>query len=270
MDSVTLRVLGLYRAEFEAAKRAAKGSAVCDWSTAVVATIGLFAGGGTFLYGLAIASVVLATGTVYFRLMTSAKKGVAEKGRRAVVLADGLGKPIEGKRLSDLRTTFSVSETEAKAWEDPNYYESTAPAGAERLAAMVQESAFWSRYLYLKSARRSWMFFILFALVSFGFLLGIVTVQPSEWRMKLAQVSCLIVALLLARDHLGRAISFTNASHEADAIDHRLEGNVNLESVLLAFGDYNCITESTPLVESGLYRTEKALLSQIWQDRKTR
>jgi len=273
MDSVTLLVMGFYRAEFEAAKRCAKFAAACDWGAATVAITALFVTFGIGLYSLAIAGLSFGAGAVYFRAQVSAKKNAAEKGRRAVVVAFGLGKPLQGKELSDLRTRFSVSEAQAKAWEDADYYDSKEPPGPRRLLEMVQESAFWTTCLYRQSARRSWLFSALFALVSIGFLLVIVTIPSTEWRIKLAQASFLIVALLLARDHVGRSLAFMSASAEADAIDHRAEGllaqaSPDNDEALITVGDYNCIVESTPLVESGLYRRQRDQLSLVWKQRK--
>lgn len=272
MDSTSQQILGLYRAEFDAAKRDAKLAGLSDWGAACVAIGALFVGHGPALYALAVGSVLFGGSAVYFRLHSDSKKSSAEKGRRAVVLAHGLGKPIEGKELSDLLTSFTVPADKGAKWADPDYYDSKDEPGPGRLAGMVQESAFWSRCLYEHSAKMSWLFFSLFSLVSVGFLFAIVAVPSTEWRMKLAQVSCLIVSLLLARDHVGRALSYSSASREANSIDDRIEGllkgGARIEDVLLAVGDYNCAVESTPLVGSGLYHRKREELSRIWGERR--
>ena len=77
---------------------------------------------------------------------------------------------ISQKEIIDLITSFSVAEDEGRQWEDPSYFVSREEAGYERLARMIQESAFFSKHLYAVSAKRSWLWFIMTFLASIAIL----------------------------------------------------------------------------------------------------
>jgi hypothetical protein len=57
-----------------------------------------------------------------------------------------------------------------------------------------------------------------------------------------------------------------------EKIDQQLESlnpsNLTLQDVLIIFGDYNAILESSPPIESGLYKRAQERLSRLWKERQ--
>jgi hypothetical protein len=265
-------LLGSYRATFEQAKSAQKKVFWIQLVVAASSVIGVFVPEPEVTYGITIFALLGGAAIIFLNLNATERKAVAEKARRAHMLIDGLGIDISGKARTDLMSSLNVSEAEIKKWADPDYYGTTVPPGPQRLSKIVQESALWSTELFKSNARRKWTAVTVSVIVSIALLLGFPFLPDQKTLVTSAQLICIGLSFLITRDLVNRAKGFSGAAHDMEKIDLQLESlnpsNLTVQDVLIIFGDYNAIVESSPTIESGLYKRDQERLSRIWKERQ--
>lgn len=266
-----VELLGLYRSQFERAKANQRAVLWIQVVVAVSSVIGVFVPSSGVTYLLSALALAGGAWSILVNLRASELKSSADRARRAHTLSVGLGLELSGKARSDVLRNLDLDEVERVKWEDPYYFDSSSEVGPRKLLDLIQESAFWSTELFKVNARRKWSQFALALAGTLLLLVGFPFLPDQRAIITAAQVLCLGLTFLVTRDLVSRAHSFSQASHSTERIDDRLErmrsGEILLQDVLVAFGDYNSIVESTPMIESGLYRSERARLSALWKSR---
>lgn len=278
----TLKILGLHRAEFEKAKTKEKHSWMCEavvGATAVLCVltgiiepyISQFTNVAWIIYALTIIALTSSVVKWVFLFQVKRNKNMAERARRVLLLINGLDYVISQKESTDLITSFSVTEEEGRQWEDPSYFVSRGKAGYERLASMIQESAFSSKHLYAASAKRSWLWFIMTFLASIAILFILPGVRSQRWSIAIAQMICTLLVFLISIDFLGRALEYSEASITAGRVDDRLENlrasNFSEDDLVLIWGDYNAAVQEAPLIPTSVYEKHKDRLNRLFSQR---
>jgi len=186
-------------------------------------------------------------------------------------LIDALGVDEEPLDTTDLRRRFSARlETQARKFEDEEYYASKEAPGLERLRSHLQESAFWSKGLYEAAAQRSFWVWgavaTVVVLVSY-FAQPFVAAATAEIAVK---AMVIFLAFLPATDGFGQALGWAGAAKQADAVDRRLErlDAQAREPLIAAFADYSVAAACTAPIPAWVYDAERERLNTLWRERK--
>ncbi len=269
-----LKLLGLQRAEFAAAERSQATSSKLRVAMLVVSIFVIGLQKGWLSYVGAILNLILVILWKIFKDKGRRSHYIAERGRRAVLLSGGLDIGFTGKLYTDLLSQFTVSETDGKKYEDPEYFKAYGLPGYLRLAKMLEESAFWTKHLYDKSASRYWLLFSGGLLIAIVGLLLISNIADSSSGLLVSQIFCLLLAWLVTEDIFTGAQSFTSAARAIDDVENRLSVAVSSESLekdlLIILGDYNAIVQNTPIIPTSIYEKNKEKLNRLWLERYSR
>lgn len=196
----------------------------------------------------------------------------SETAHRRAMLINGLGTTQELIDVADIRHRLSYLEKQAESLDDEKYYASKLPTGPQRLKEHLQESTFWSKYLYRYASNRS---FIIVGLIFAGVMFVALTTLPNvanNISLFIGKGLIILLGFVISVDELGRALAWKSASEKAEAVDRRLDkADVgSLELVLAIFSDYSVAIASAPPIPTSLYKSKKKHLTKLWQQRTGR
>jgi hypothetical protein len=267
MPVKNLRLLGLYRAEFD------KAAQLQSWMLRSQIGIGLLSAATIFVpadvgTALAFGALLLLAAWAWLARAYRESRAQAERGRRASLVTEALGETVSQHELRDLESRFSVSREEAKKCEDPDFFSSTARPGDQRLLDSLEESAFYSSHLMRLSARRAWIAFVAFFAIGAGLLVyATLTGASRDWR-----ILSPILALLVSTEVLGAAFAYDSGARALAALMARFEAvegaGLPKADLLLLLSDYNSIVESAPMFIAGFHEKSKVALNDIFQARR--
>lgn len=271
MDHNYIKLIGLHRAEFERAKADKAHAWKLQVSVALFACISVLLPKQTVTYMTTVLALIAIGFNWFFSWRSRRRHRLAERARRILLLMKGLGWRISGKEMADLLASFSVSESEGRHWEDENYFDYIGEPSPKALAAIIQESTFFSKHLYSLSAKRYWSYSVLFLSLFFIILLAIPSIPSYQWSIIIVRLVCTALVCLVAIDIVGTAIAFSEAAHIVSGIDDRL-ANIMLSGssesdVISVFGDYNATIQGAPLIPTGIYKQHRERLRRLWEKR---
>ena len=273
MDKTTNKILGLYRAEFEIAKQKERLSWIAEASVAIVALLSIFIKLPIIAYSAAILTLVAAIVKWFYSFQSRKHKNVAERARRIILLSTGLGYELSAKEITDLISNFSANSKDGEKWEDEGYYDTATATSYEKFIFQLQESIFYSKHMFLFSAKQTWTWIIVFFFLSIIALFALPTMANQKWVLEIAQVISVVLMFLMSLDLLGRGIEFKEASTVADKIDSRLEGlktsGVNEQDVIILWGEYNSMVQGAPLIPTSIYMRHRETLEKLYSQRAT-
>jgi hypothetical protein len=266
-----LHLLGLQRAEFAKSAHMDRISIALQICITGLAIGGILADSRPVLvYILAISALASSAIWGWLSRQVIKTRTVAESARRAVVLHKGLGTHMSPDEFADLCLRFSVTKKYGKKFEDEHWFASTVPPGPSLFADMIHESAFFSAYLYKKSALFfRWAFSLSLAFAVAALLIGTTYGAPSD-RLRAAEIVCTVLTVVISKDMLGRALDYNSAAGKVADIENRIQrlsfpgSEVDLT---LIFADYNSTVESAPIIAPFVYEKYKIFLNTIWSDR---
>jgi ABC-type multidrug transport system fused ATPase/permease subunit len=234
----------------------------------VVAAIAVFVTDPLWTYLAAGLALALAIGWAWISWLFRESRALAERARRANLLMQGLGESISKNELRDLEARFTVTSAAGVALENFDYYETKLKPGQERLAKILEESAFWSAHLLRYSAQRTWMQFVVFFLVGAVLFFAAIPFVNAEQLQIGARVFCAFLTLLVSAEILGAALSYTSAASIVGNILSRIEAlefsGYPRADMLMVLSDYNSAVESAPMFRSGLYEKHCDRLNDLW------
>jgi len=189
-----------------------------------------------------------------------------------LVMVHGLGLQVSRKELTDLISDCESSEAEGRRFEDEHYYSAPPSTGSQALAFTLQESAFWSRFLFARCARQSALWTLGLVLTSIIVLLVIPAVARAGWLLGTLQVVNVVLMFVVSSELLEDTIDYFHAAKAVSEVDERLERIVAtgglLGDVVSAFTDYNSVVESAPTIPDRIYKRYKPYLNKLWADRQ--
>lgn len=271
-DKEYQRLVGLHRAEFAAAAKRQIGVLRIQMLITLLSIITVFIDYDPAVYISALLALVATFAWAYFDWRYKQHRSIAEKGRRVILLARGLGVSLSGKEYRDLLASFNISPEDGAKCEDPEYYENVGEPGYEKLAGMLQESAFWSKHLLSASASRYWSYFVVSVSLFIVLLLALIPFLGDKHLIIGAKILTLMLTLLVSNDILGRALSYSNATQEVAKVYDSLEEVKSSENpahaLLFILGDYNSAVEGAPMFASGVYERNSKRLNELWRIEK--
>ncbi len=221
---------------------------------------------------IALALLVLA---YYLRLQFEDQFHSAETMRRQSVFTEALGWQLSSVQYSEWQRKAG-KHIRAKLKTTPresDFYETQQPVGADRLAEMTAESAFYTRQLYLKLRWWAWVLFIaatiVFIIVSLTTLIAPV---PDNVRLLIAKALFSFITLVLSANLLGWALKLgrlASTIQEAEEGLERLKKTATLDvpQVMRLVSEYNCqVVDGIP-IHSWLFMRWHAEIRDLWENR---
>jgi hypothetical protein len=226
-------------------------------------------------YLVAVIAVGLALTAYFLKLRFEGQYDMAETMRRQSILTEGLGYPI-GLTQFDVwkaRSGRRVDKRFRLESRDPDYYASKAPPGPTRLVEMLEESAFYTRHLYVRL--RALLLSVLTPLVLI--LAAILFIIPAlgsanPFTLGLANAVLVVIPIAAAADLIGALLKLTrliNAITDVEIDVENLKENRKLtepEALRLCF-EYNCLTAAGYPVHNYLFRRWHASIAASWAER---
>ena len=225
-------------------------------------------------YVLSVAALALEVLVWILNRWGQRKHELGESARRHAMLASAFRESPEPIEERDLRSQFSkYDEALALKLEEPKYYASSADSGLPRLSELLQESSFWSKYLYEKAASRTYQLLVL--------LLGGITVAAlvalpttaSDTALLIARAVVVVLGVFIGMNVFGRARCWAGAARQTEIVYRRLlaAGARPSSKVLLGiFADYSVATASCAPIPTDLHRKNRERLNRLWAQREQR
>ena len=130
---------------------------VCLSFAALLLTIlGLWTNRPFLIACIGVGSVALPILVTWIRESASDDMLKGDKCRRLILLSDGLGQPIPPSQIAEVRSWVLGAAILPSAFVPP-YYLSSLPAGPQRLADNLTESAFFTKALAAKCSYGFWI-----------------------------------------------------------------------------------------------------------------
>ena len=224
----------------------------------------------TWLYVLAILGAVFLVAWWVVSLQYEKSREAAQTARRASLLSGAFGETFSAYELSELRQRFTVTEAQAKAKENPEYYATREKPGAHRLAEMLEESAFFTSDLQDFSSKV--MGFTLVTFVVLAGALALVVGIDLDRSSSITFVRIVLSAFVFAMssDVLGAFVKHMSAATRTKAIRNRLatlqQRDAPLIDVLLVMTDYNSAVESAPESVPFAFKLRETKLNTRWAE----
>ena len=265
------RLLDHQRNEFTTSEHKLKRVGQFEFGILLVAIGTFFIDHPNGPYLAALISMGLTTARLAFRYSADKSRRLAERARRTVLLCNGLGLPLDGKLLTDMLAEFSPVTSSTMALEAADtYYDSDRVGSPERLADMLEESAFWTRHLVGYAARQ------LQIELGAGLVLGLVglallTLWTDELNeVFIAHVLCVVFAWWVLSDRLISALTLQSVMSPINELEIAARHATTLHEVLPVLGEYNALVELTPIVPDKLYLKHQAKLNALWEEHQRR
>ncbi len=272
MSLTAVNLVGYMQAEYNKASRYRIALVVVQLGAALPAAISVvipYENSNT-LYVLAIVGAAMLV--IWWALSSFyvAAQEAAGAARRSAMLLGGLGQQFSPSELRNLRETFTVSAEVAKTQERDDYYDTTEPAGASRLAEMLEESALYSEDLQRTSANVLVVVFAFFAVLFLVVALASLPIVDRQTGYVIVRVFFAVVVFLLSADMFGAFRAHRAAARKIRDIRQRLEvadrSGYPHPDVLLAFADYTAAVEGAPESVPFAYKLRQKSLDQRWKD----
>jgi hypothetical protein len=265
-------LVAIQRAHFELAAKLDVRQFRIQVATSALAVVALLLPAGRWDFIAAILPLVLAGVCFWAQVRSRNHRLLAEKARRATLLANGLGVELSPNEMGRFYTLSGLAPEELAKWSDPHYFATVAAPGVARAAAMLEESAFWTMNLTRASAERVRNRLLIFGtslVVCFLISLGWAghTALPAELR-----IFCALASSLVWLELLQRWLLYGDAIDGIDEVLTRLDwlrrsSYGNEGDFLLALVDYNSAVETAPLLVDGLYAKHKERIEAAWKER---
>lgn len=211
------------------------------------------------------------------QLSAERARALGEQTRRAVIIAEGLGQPIEPRREVALRLAFDPWANQL-AQRSPDlgqrYFAATAAAGPARLRDYLQESVFWQTQLSKRMAT-----YALAAVIVLGFVLlasvlfALDSLDEQNARSVFAKALSTLIPFLVTTNAVRLWWSFQTQATALEQLDAELEdtrGHAQPPTeteVLRLLHEYNIQMLQVPEVPDVVYHRHWDELNKGWAAR---
>lgn len=263
------QLVGYLRAEFKKTSRVRVWLFFIQLLVAVPAAIAVLVTDSVYTYILAVCGAAFLALWWILQLVYLRNRDAAQAARRAAVLLGGLGKPLSASEISSLRDRLTVSESAARAAENPNYYATQLPSGSARLAEMIEESAFYSAELQDISAKAMMAIVVIFVLAFTGIAFAATPFVARDTTLIAYRIFLAVLVFGMSSDVLGALIAHRSAARTLQGIKARLKvarrDGFPLTDVMLITSDYNAAVESAPESVPYAYEARAKSIDARWR-----
>ena len=230
---------------------------------------------GTIKYLLAVAAIALALVAYFLKLRFASQYDMAETMRRQSVLTEGLSYPIGSTQFDvwKLRSGKRIEKRFRLEPRDLDYYTTKAASGPRRLTEMLEESAFYTRNLYMRL--RGLLLSVLVPLIlTLAVILFVIPAlgSASPFTLGLANAVLVVIPIAVAADLVGAVLKLTrliNGIVDVEADVERLKKSKQIteaEALRLVF-EYNCLTAFGYPIHNYLFQRWHAAIDKAWRER---
>lgn len=225
----------------------------------------------------AVALLALAAPILIAWLREKANTAVirADKCRRLILYADGIGRAITGEELSEVRAWGMGSAVKDAEFVTP-YYTSAKPVGPNRLADITAESSFFTCQLSERVLGTLWLVLLLSLCIVLSILFLSDILVPSERQgiadliNSLAKSMAIVIAFLLSGDFLlliKRYSDLRSTANDTFMQCVNLRDNVSIQESQIRWivENYNIGLIQSPPIPSLYYRKYKDALNHIYR-----
>jgi hypothetical protein len=156
---------------------------------------------------------------------------------------------------------------------DPDYYTTKLAPGPNRLVEMLEESAFYTRHLYIRLRRLMLLILVPLVVILLGILLVIPALgQKSPLTLGLANAVLVIIPIAVAADLLGTTMKLSRlitGITEIESDVERLKNSRTISDVaaLRLVFEYNCLTASGYPIHNYLFNHWHSAIDTAWRER---
>ena len=264
------RLIAQQRSEFDRAAILQEYILQIQIAITILACAAVYVPVESITYLFVILTLIASLLWAYLSFLYRDVRFTAERVRRATLISVGFGTPIAPAEMRHLGSHLPDVSSNASGGDAP-YYAATEAPGQQRLAEMLEESAFWSAFLLSKSARRAWLSFTLF---SCSFLILTLSLLPflvtQQW-LELGRIVSSMLILLISADVFGTAHQFSRSARAVEQVTLRLQtikaAQYPLPDLLILLGDYNSAVEAAPSISVSTYKKYRSTLNRLWASR---
>jgi hypothetical protein len=263
-------LVGYQRGSFNRASFWRNWSLTAQFTVAMPGVLSIFVVDPNTTYGLAIAGFILLIVAILLDRTYQHHRSAGEAARRATLIIDGLNYRPTAEEKDALAGQLSLNSDKAAALNLTDYFATTEAAGPARLLEMIEESAFFTRYLHMRSA---WFMGTVFALTLMIVIIIVLSIIPSNAtniNMVVARIVIALLVFLLSSGSLASFSGHTAAWSDAKSIQSRARlakvRGASLNDALLIMADYNSAVEKAPLVVPMVHSLLSGKLNDRWSD----
>jgi hypothetical protein len=249
-------------------------------STPLLSIIAIWSENTVFLVIIASIATITPIAISWIRHFAAVIYAKADKCRRLVLYADGLGREIANDELASIRA-WVIGKNIKKSKFIPPYYLSNKPVGPNRLADIISESAFFTAELSGKVIVSLWIVLLTSLLVVIGLLLSSNLLISTEEILRanmlstISKSAAIIVAFLISGDFALLIKKYIDLQSVAkSAFDRcsklRDESTLNTSQVFYVVEDYNVVLIQSPPIPSLVYNRYKDDLNKVYRSSHAR
>lgn len=260
---------GLTNAEFGKAGKLFTWSGRAQLALALLSAITVFVSNTTATLLLAILAAVIFAGWAYADWSYRASRTQAERGRRALLVVEGLDGTVSPGELRDIEAGFTITREQGEIAHNPEFFASTKENGKERLLELIEESAFYSCRLYRLSAAATWLKLVVYGSICFSLFISTVYFVDAATISFISRLVLVVLIFLISQEVLGSARDYARAHLALSSTQARIRAIRAAgypEGDLLVFmGDYNSAVEGAPMMAPGVYKRNASHLDELWR-----
>lgn len=260
---------GLTNAEFGKAERLFTWSGRAQLALVALSAVTVFVSDTTATLLLAIVAAAIFAGWAYVDWLYRFSRAQAERGRRALLVVEGLDGTVSPGEVRDIEAGFTVSKGQGERAHNPNFFASTKDKGKERLLELIEESAFYSCRLCRLSASVTWLKLVLYGGICLGLFLSTVYFIDTETITFTSRLVLVVLTFLISQEVLGSARDYGRAHLALSSTQARIRAiraaGYPKGDLLVLMGDYNSAVEGAPMMAPGVYKKNASHLDELWR-----
>lgn len=264
------RLVGYLRAEYARSSRLRTASFLMGILVSIPAVASILIDEPSQLYLLAILNFATLTTWLSVNYWYQNIQGAAHSARRAALILNGLGEGFSPVISRQLRESFTVTDARASEFEHRGYYSSALPHGPERLAELLEESAYFSSRLHQISAHIMLAIMVFFVTIFCVIALIAVPTASNEIAMIGVQIFLAATLFILSSDVLGAWIAHKRCARSTAEVSRLVEvvgsDDISATDVLLILESYTSAIESAPEIVPFVYRFCGSSISTRWRE----
>ena len=226
----------------------------------------------TIIGFMAIASPLVIT---WLREIATEITNKADKCRRVILYADGLGQEIPKHELATICAWVMGATIKEAPFVSP-YYSSSLKAGPNRLADIMAEAAFFTYQLVERLSFLLNLFFGLSIMIVIGILYTSNLFVDDDWQQggllsTVAKSAALVIAFLISGDFrllIKKFYNLRTTSKETfeKCVKMRDDEDLKAKEILQAVEDYNIALVQSPPIPGRFYRKYKEELNRVYRE----
>ncbi len=229
----------------------------------------------TFLVIIASIATITPIAISWIRHYSAAIYAKADKCRRLVLYADGLGREIASEELASIRA-WVIGKHLKNAEFVPPYYLSNKRVGPNRLADIISESAFFTSQLSGKVVFFLWIVLLTSLLIVIGLLLSSNLFVSTEEVLQrniistISKAAAIVVAFLISGDFTLLIKKYADLQSVAEStfnqcVKLRNDSTLSNSQIFFVVEDYNVVLVQSPPIPSIVYNKYKDELNKVYR-----